>query len=93
MPWLITTVINPRAVWEKTKSWFKHSATILWARIVALGGVLFAALGTVGDVFDFPGVKENIQVLLDPHYVPYYMIAIALITELARRRTLKKDER
>lgn len=93
MLWPVTTLVDFRAAWEKIKKWFKHSATIVWARIVAFGGIFIATLGTVGDLFDLPGIRENVQVLLDPRYVPYYIIAIALITELARRRTLKKDER
>ncbi|CUA90587.1 hypothetical protein Ga0061061_11412 [Chelatococcus sambhunathii] len=76
---------------ERIKAWFKHSATILWARIVGLGGLVFAALEATADLFELPGIRENTQLLLDPRYVPYYIIAIALVTELARRRTLKKD--
>lgn len=45
----------------------------------------------MADLLELPGIKESIQLLLDPRYVPYYIIAIALLTELARRRTLKKD--
>lgn len=78
-------------MWERIKAWFKHSATILWARIVGLGGFVFAALDATANLFELPGIRENIQLLLDPKYVPYYIIAIALVTELARRRTLTKD--
>jgi hypothetical protein len=78
-------------MWERIKAWFKHSATILWARIVGLGGFVLAALDATANLFELPGIRENIQLLLDPKYVPYYIIAIALMTELARRRTLKKD--
>ena len=74
------------------KRLFRRSVTILWARAVALGGIALAALGQAGDVFGLPGVKETVQGLLDPRYVPYYLIAIALVTEAARRRTLQ-DER
>jgi hypothetical protein len=78
-------------MWERIKAWFKHSATILWARILGLGGFVFAALDATANLFELPGIRENIQLLLDPKYVPYYIIAIALVTELARRRTLTKD--
>jgi hypothetical protein len=44
----------------------------------------------MGGFFELPGIRENIQFLLNPSYVPYYIIAIALVTELARRRTLSK---
>jgi len=71
----------------KITSWFKHSLTILWARVVALAGVLLAlADGVLADV----NVNAAIQQALQPKYVPYYVIAIGVLTELARRRTAGK---
>jgi F0F1-type ATP synthase membrane subunit c/vacuolar-type H+-ATPase subunit K len=75
-------------MWDKIKTWFKNSITILWARIVALGGVLLAlGQSLVGD----PNVNGAIQQALQPKFIPYYVIAIGLVTELARRRTAKAD--
>jgi hypothetical protein len=34
-----------------------------------------------------PNVTGAIQAALQPKYIPYYVIAIGLITEMARRRT------
>ncbi|MFA6266587.1 MAG: hypothetical protein WC670_12870 [Pseudolabrys sp.] len=70
---------------EKIKAWFRHSATILWARLVAVLGLLLAS---GQSVLQDPNVASAIQAALQPKYVPYYVIAIGLITELARRRTL-----
>lgn len=68
----------------KIKASFRHSLTILWARLVALLGLLLA----VGEqVLQDPNVASAVQTALQPKYVPYYVIAIGLITELARRRT------
>ncbi|MGH6727822.1 MAG: hypothetical protein ACREB8_14965 [Pseudolabrys sp.] len=76
-------------MWEKIKAAFKHSITILWARSVALAGLLLASgQSLVGD----PNVSGAIQTILQPKYIPYYVIAIGLITELARRRTTGKVE-
>jgi hypothetical protein len=72
-------------MWEKFKASFKRSATILWARIVALSGILMAAaIDLVGD----PNITYALQSALQPKFIPYYVIAIGLITELARRRTV-----
>lgn len=69
---------------QKIKASFRHSLTILWARLVALLGLLLA----VGEqVLQDPNVASAVQTALQPKYVPYYVIAIGLITELARRRT------
>ena len=75
-------------MWSKLKLLFKHSVTILWARIVALGGVLLAlGQSLVAD----PNVNGAIQQALQPKFIPYYVIAIGLVTELARRRTAKAN--
>jgi len=74
-------------MWENIKGWFRHSVTILWARAVALAGLLLAAAqALLAD----PSVGGAVQQLLQPQYIPYYVIAIGLITELARRRTAKE---
>jgi len=69
---------------DKIKAWFKHSVTILWARAVALAGILLVAgQALLAD----PNVTAAIQAALQPKFIPYYVIAIGLVTEIARRRT------
>jgi hypothetical protein len=71
-------------MWDKIKAWFKYSVTILWARVMSLAGLLLmAGQSLLQDV----NVSAAIQSLLQPKFVPYYVIAIGIITELARRRT------
>lgn len=74
-------------MWDSIKTWFRHSATILWARLVACAGLLLASAETV---LQDPALSQAVQAALHPRYVPYYVIAIGLITELARRRTLDR---
>jgi hypothetical protein len=73
-------------MWDRIKAWFRNSVTILWARAVALAGLLLAA---GQSVFADPTVNAAVQQALDPKYIPYYVIAIGFVTELARRRTAK----
>ena len=75
-------------MWSKIKVWFRHSLTILWARLVALGGLL---LGTVQALSADTSVNDAIHAALQPKFIPYYVIAIGLVTELARRRTAAKS--
>jgi len=75
-------------MWSKIKVWFRHSLTILWARLVALGGLL---LGTVQALSADRSVNDAIHAALQPKFIPYYVIAIGLVTELARRRTAAKS--
>lgn len=69
---------------NKIKSWFKNSATIVWARIQVVTGLVAAALMALASD---PNVTSAIQAALQPTFIPYYVIAIGLITEIARRRT------
>ena len=71
-------------MWDKIKAAFKHSLTILWTRAVAAAGFLLAAgQSLIGD----PNVNDAIHGLLKSEYIPYYVIAIGLVTELCHRRT------
>lgn len=72
---------------NKIKAWFKYSVTILWARAVACAGLLMAA---GQSMLEDPNVSSAIQSVLQPRLIPYYIIAIGLITEIARRRTAEK---
>lgn len=76
-------------MWDKIKVWFKNSVTILWARAVALTGLLLAVGQTL---LADPNMTGTIQAALQPKYIPYYVIAIGFITEIARRRTAGKVE-
>jgi len=70
-------------MWSRIKAWFGDSETIFWARLQVLGGaVAAAAMGLLSD----PGVHAAIQAAVDPAYVPYYLIAFGLLTEMLRRR-------
>lgn len=76
-------------MWCQIKAWFRHSLTIAWARCVAFVGILLAASEAL---LQDPAVTGAIQAALRPAYVPYYVVVIGLITELARRRTAGKTE-
>lgn len=76
-------------MWDKIKASFKHSVTILWARIQVLAGLAAAAaMGLASD----PNVIGALQSLLQPKFIPYYVIGIGVITEIARRRTVAKAD-
>ena len=75
---------------ERVAKLFRRSLTMAWAVVVGLAGGALALLPFVGDLVEAPGVKEAVQSFLHPDYVPYYIIAISVITALARLRTLNK---
>lgn len=71
-------------MWNKIKLCFKNSVTIVWARIQVVAGIATAALMALASD---PNVTGAIQAALQPKFIPYYVIAIGLVTEIARRRT------
>jgi len=74
------------SMWNKIRFWFRNSVTILWARVQVLAGLVVASLMALASD---PNVTGAIQAALQPKYIPYYVIAIGLITEIARRRTAR----
>jgi len=78
-----------QSMWNKIKSWFKHSTTILWARIQVFIGLVVASLIPLASD---PNVSSAIQSALQPKFISYYVIMIGLITEIARRRTVGKEQ-
>ncbi len=72
----------------KLKAWFKHSATILVARIgAALSGGLLAVV-QVADIANMREVRVQIAEFLSPKMVSLIGLGAFVIVELARRRTL-----
>ena len=76
-------------MWNKIKIWFKNSVTILWARLQVLAGIIAAFVMALASD---PNVTGAVQTALQAKFIPYYVIAIGLITEIARRRTARSVE-
>jgi hypothetical protein len=74
--------------WSRALAATEKSATILWARFVALIGLLTLGLSSLAETLGAPGVSAAIQQYLQPQYVAAVMIGIAVITEVARKRTM-----
>jgi lysozyme family protein len=87
--WLLWRSIQTKpgeieSMWNTIKAWFRNSVTILWARVQVLAGLIAASLLAIASD---PNVTGAIQAALQPKFIPYYVIAIGLVTEVARRRT------
>ncbi len=72
----------------KIKAWFKNSVTILWARLQVFAGLAVAALVSLSSD---PIIQDAVRSALQAKYIPYYVIALGLLTELARRRTVERE--
>ena len=77
-------------MWQKVKAkvrqWFSDSETILWARLKVLIG---AVVGLYSIVSENQTVNSAIQQIMEPKYLPYYLIAGGIFGELIRRHRAK----
>ena len=74
---------------DRIKAWFKHVATVLWARIVGLGGI-FAALEAMGGLFEAARNQGEYSVPPRSQIRALLHHRDCARAELARRRTLSK---
>ena len=76
-------------IFEKLKMWFHHSVTIAWARLLQFAGLALEFTAQVVDVLQ--AVNAQILPIVPPKWVGLYTLGIGLVTELARRRSLKTE--
>ena len=76
------------STWQRLLATAGESATVLWSYIVAAGGVGLAWADEVAQFLNAPEVTSFIQQHLSPTNVGVAMTAIAVITIVARLRTL-----
>lgn len=65
-------------MWQRIKTFFKDSEVIFWARLQLLLGAIVTAVTYVDP--------QLIAPLIDPHYLPWFLLANGIGTEYLRRR-------
>lgn len=73
--------------WQRLLAASRESATILWNKAVILATGLITGVATLADKLD-PGTAEQIKTILPPNWVAGFMVAVAVISIVARLRTL-----
>ena len=76
---------------ERFMAAFSDSGTIVIQRFLAFCGSIIGGLAWLAEVLNAPGVAQAIQAYLKPEYVAVAMIALAIITEMVRRRGSSLD--
>ena len=71
--------------WQRWMAVFRYSGTILWARLVAFFGALTGLAMSFGDWLGVPSIQSALHDAIPPAAAPWYMVAIAVITEWLRR--------
>ena len=75
-------------VWQRLLATSRNSATILWQRFTIAVAGLADALVFLADLLQAPNVAETVRSVLQPQYVAVFVVVVAVVGELARRRTL-----
>lgn len=71
-------------MWERLKAFFKHSETIVLARLQYVAGIVFLVLTTLDP--------HLLATYMPTKYVPLWLIFIGVLTEIARRHRMKDEK-
>ena len=78
-------------MWRRLKAFCLHSLTIAWGYALAFVGGLMSLTDSVGDALGDPDLKQQIGAAVgDAKATGRILLAISVVTILARLRSLKK---
>ena len=78
-------------MFAKIKSFCLHSLTIAWGYMLALVGGAMTVVDNIGDALGDPTLKDQISAVIgDTRIAGRVLLAISLVTILARLRSLRK---
>lgn len=91
---ILFTIIYTRAFLASTGNWysrlwtaFKSSATIAWAAFVIAGTKILDVIEVIANYLG-NGAGDQIKASIDPKYAATVLVAIMIVTVLARLRSL-----
>jgi hypothetical protein len=80
-------------MWRKLKASCLHSLTIAWGYTLALIGGAMSMIDVLADAFGDPSLKDQISAAVgDARTTGRILLAISIVTILARLRSLKKGD-
>ncbi len=79
-------------MFTKIKAICLHSTTIAWSYCLALMGTVASVIDELSDALGDPGIKDQISAAIgDPKATGRILLAISIVTILARLRTLRRS--
>lgn len=93
--------VEPMPVGSATPAWRRvlyrllasgrNSATLLWNKLCVVGGALVGLLAAVAQVADAPEVSSAIHTYFTPEVAAGVLVAVLVVSNLARVRTLPRE--
>lgn len=77
-------------IWERALEASRDSATILWSKLVIVATVFVNGVAYLASAMD-SGTVEQIKLYLPAEYVAGFIVAVMLITIIARLRSMFND--
>ena len=74
-------------MWERALEASRDSATILWSKLLIVGSVFVNGVAYLASALD-AGTVEQIKVYLPVEYVTGFLVLVAIVTIVARLRSL-----
>lgn len=75
----------------RIKAFCLHSLTVAWGYLLAIIGGLMSVIDNIGDALGDPNLKDQVSAAIgDTKIASRVLLAISIITILARLRSLKK---
>jgi hypothetical protein len=85
---VISYKVATGSTWERVRAGAMDSATVLWGNLLWVSGAILDLADKAATVLNMPEVSDFIKSNLPPQYVAYGLIAIGVITVVARLRSL-----
>lgn len=77
-------------MWQSFKAWcareweaVKKSGTMLLAWLTSAAGLI---VGALADLYNDPSVNEAVKAILDPKYIPWFVLAFGLMLRFVRKK-------
>ena len=78
-------------MFARVKAFCLHSLTIAWGHLLAIAGGAMSMIDSIGDALGDPGLKDQVSAAIgDARITGRVLLAISIVTILARLRSLKK---
>lgn len=75
------------STWDKLKATVRGSLTVLWSKVLIVLTAGFGFVAEAAGVLNDPELKAQLMSIINPEYVPFIGLFVAVVTLLVRLRS------